>query len=78
MRDRNVVPRLFVDRIEEGVAVLLGESPAMGELEVPVSLLPEGVGEGDFLRLSFEPDEEEKRAAKHAIQNLMDELGDNP
>ena len=40
--------RLFVDRIDEGVArVLVGDA----ELALPLSVLPEGVREGDWVQM---------------------------
>lgn len=48
---------MYVDRIEEGIAVLIGDD---GErLELPLESLPEGTREGSLLRQTpcgFEPD----------------------
>ena len=58
-------PRFFVDAIEGGHARLLtggGEA-----LTVPVSALPGGTREGDWLRASFEPDPGQKARARSEI-----------
>jgi hypothetical protein len=52
---------LFLDRIEEGVAVLLlGDK----ELHLPRTLLPAGAQEGDFLKLTLSVDAEATAKAK--------------
>lgn len=68
----------FVDRISEGTAVVLtGEEEGL-ELTLPLTLLPSGVCEGDYVRASFELDEEARKRARAEIERMMDELGDNP
>ena len=65
----------FVDRITEGIATVLMTD---GENEF-TALLPawtlRGAREGDWLRLSFEPDPGKKRENIAAIDSLMRELG---
>ena len=65
----------FVDRITGGIATVLLMD---GENEFTVSL-PEwalrGALEGDWLRLSFEPDPGKKNENVEAIDSLMKELG---
>ncbi|TNF25663.1 MAG: DUF3006 domain-containing protein [Deltaproteobacteria bacterium] len=45
---------VFVDRIEGPIAVLSTDGGA--RIELPVALLPAGVGEGRWLSLSLTPD----------------------
>ena len=69
-------PRFFVDAIEGGHARLLtGDGEA---LTVPVSALPGGTREGDWLRASFEPDPEQKARARREIDDLYEALGNDP
>ena len=68
----------FVDRISDGFATLLWEGEGGGDVTLPVSLLPESVREGDLLRASFEVDRVCRDAMRGEVQNLLDELGDDP
>ena len=64
-----------IDRIEEGVAVLVSDS---GEkMEVPLSGLPSGAHEGSCLRpceRGFALDEEEEAARKRRIERKLSAL----
>src|SRR5688500_9922078 len=42
---------VYVDRIEDGLAVLVEDEEDLVEREVAASLLPKGTKEGDWLRL---------------------------
>ena len=68
----------FVDSISEGTAVLLACEDGSVRMEIPLSVLPEGVREGDYLRTLFEIDAEKKNSMRREIDSLLDELGDNP
>lgn len=65
----------IIDRIEEGVAVLVSDS---GEkMEVPLSGLPSGAHEGSCLRpceRGFALDEEEEAARKRRIERKLNAL----
>lgn len=67
----------FVDRLEDGVATII-VSVGEGELHIPAYALPEGAGEGDFLRVTLAVDEARKAAERDEIDRLYGELGDNP
>ena len=70
--------RAFVDSVEDGVArVLLGEDESVA-VTLPAEWLPEGIREGQVLRVTWEADEEETKAAKQAVEDLYEQLGDNP
>ena len=64
-----------IDRVEEGIAVLLCDS---GEkMEVPLSGLPSGAHEGSCLRpceRGFALDEEEEAARKRRIERKLSAL----
>ena len=69
---------MTLDRIEEGTAVLLGDSGR--RLLVPSSEIPHGCREGTVLLLVFEPDPVETEARRARIraarQRLEDRGGD--
>ena len=70
--------RAFVDSVEDGVArVLLGEDESVA-VTLPAEWLPEGIREGQVLKVTWEADEEETKAAKQAVEDLYEQLGDNP
>jgi hypothetical protein len=64
----------FVDRISGGIATLLYEEGKFSAT-LPLRALPEGVREGDWLRVSFETDHAKKSLARSDIDSLMEELG---
>ncbi len=79
--------RVYLDRIEEGVAVLLitsNDEDEEQEKQVPASALPPDAKEGDWLveaeradsetSTTYAVDREETDSAKRRVQNLMDEL----
>jgi hypothetical protein len=64
---------LFVDSISGGIARLVygdGEFTA----HAPLCVLPRGTKEGDYIRVSFEPDTEKKKRVTDEIDFLLDEL----
>lgn len=65
-----------IDRIEEGIAVLVafGEEPA--RIMIPASLLPEGSREGDVLAIGITRDEQATAAAKDRVAARIDRLRD--
>ncbi|MDR2006226.1 MAG: DUF3006 domain-containing protein [Acidaminococcales bacterium] len=64
---------LVVDRIEEGIAVLLPQGGCTGELKCPVSLLSP-VKEGDVLRASFAPDPAATQKYRDEARKLLRKL----
>jgi hypothetical protein len=66
--------RLFVDRIEGDIAVvLMGEDESV-KVDMPVKWLPKGVKEGTLLFMNAETDEND--TDKRSVKQLMDDLGD--
>ncbi len=61
-----------IDRIEEGLAVLVGDDGS--RLHLPVGLLPEGAGEGQVLRLSLEIDHAETAERAGRVRDLQRRL----
>ena len=62
----------YIDRIEEGLAVVLVQDGAY-QLEWPVELLPEGLGEGDYITLSMVKNEAKTQAALEEALSLMED-----
>ena len=62
----------YIDRIEEDVAVILLNDGDY-QLNFPAELLPEDMGEGDYINLSLSQDEEKKQAVLAEALSLMDE-----
>lgn len=67
--------RAEIDRIEDGkVAVLMVGDDGETQLDVPISLLPEGVADGDHLRITITLDKESRDAASSRVKQLQDKL----
>ena len=62
----------YIDRIEEDVAVILLNDGDY-HLNFPAELLPEDMGEGDYINLSLSQDEEKKQAVLAEALSLMDD-----
>ena len=62
----------YIDRIEEDVAVILLNDGDY-QLNFPAELLPEDMGEGDYISLSLSQDEEKKQAVLAEALSLMDD-----
>jgi hypothetical protein len=63
-----------IDRIEEGIAVLIGMDDATVRMTVPVSALPPGSSEGDIITLSLERDGIATAAARKRVIDLQERL----
>jgi hypothetical protein len=66
--------KVSIDRIEQGVAVLLMRDDPSGIIRVPVSLLPQGCREGDVLTMTLDADPGETAAVKERVTGLIDKL----
>ena len=62
----------YIDRIEKDVAVILLNDGDY-QLNFPAELLPEDMGEGDYINLSLSQDEEKKQAVLAEALSLMDD-----
>jgi hypothetical protein len=64
-----------VDRIEDGgVAVLLVGDDEQTRIDVPVSLLPENVSDGDHLRITIVMDKRSRASAEERVRKLQEQL----
>jgi hypothetical protein len=66
--------KLSIDRIEEGIAVLVMRDDPPERISIPVSLLPSGCREGDVLTLTLEVDREDTAATKERLAGLIEKL----
>jgi len=66
--------RVTIDRIEEGIAVLLVRDEEKIKINVPLTLLPEGSKEGDILDIAITRDVQETDAAKERVSSLLEKL----
>lgn len=67
--------RAEIDRIEDGeVAVLMVGDDGKTQVDVPVSLLPEGAADGDHLRITITLDKESREDASGRVKRLQDKL----
>jgi acylphosphatase len=66
-----------VDRVEDGgVAVLLVGDDEKTKIDLPASLLPEGVNDGDHLKITITPDHESRAAAAERVKKLQEQLAE--
>ena len=63
-----------IDRIEEGIAVLIDRDDDTRHIRIPVPLLPPGSKEGDVITLALERDEEATAAAMARVAGLVEKL----
>ena len=61
-----------VDRIEEGIAVIMVKGG--GRMEIPSKNFPFKIKEGDFLEVVFSPDDKEKQRVKKNISDIRKRL----
>jgi hypothetical protein len=66
--------KVSIDRIGEGIAVLVTRDNDPEQIRVPVSLLPPGCREGDVLTLTLEADPAETAAARVRVAGLIENL----
>jgi hypothetical protein len=63
-----------IDRIEEGIAVLIPDRDGTQRIQIPVSLLPPGSKEGDIVTIAIEGNPGETAAARERTASLIDRL----
>jgi hypothetical protein len=70
--------KVSIDRIEDGVAVLVMQDDPFDRISLPVSHLPQGCREGDVLTMTLEPDPGETVAAKERVAGLIEKMKKKP
>ncbi|MGB9177059.1 MAG: DUF3006 domain-containing protein [Methanoregula sp.] len=63
-----------IDRIENGVAVLVMRDDTLGQIHLPASLLPPGCVEGDILTLTLDRESAATAAAKDRVAGLIKKI----
>jgi len=66
--------KVSVDRIEEGLAILVAWDDHSMQIEWPVALLPESVREGSVLSISVSQDEQARIETKDKVAGLLHKL----
>jgi hypothetical protein len=66
--------KVSIDRIEQGIAVLIPQEDPRKHITVPAGLLPAGCREGDILSLTLEADPGATVAAKDRARSLIGRL----
>jgi hypothetical protein len=66
--------KAMVDRIEEGIAVLIDRDDDTRRISIPAELLPPDSREGDILMITLERDEKATAAAKARVSGLVEKL----
>jgi len=66
--------KVTLDRIEEGIALLLVRDEEKIRINIPLFLLPEGSKEGDILDIAITRDVRETEDAKERVSSLLEKL----
>lgn len=69
---------VFIDRIEDEVAVIVLSEAAEIHFNLPLQFLPSNVEEGDHLKLKLELDTESTEATRNRVAALQAELSSDP
>jgi hypothetical protein len=71
------VNRVFLDRIEDDIAVLYLDKEETFKIDLPLRFLPENIREGTTLRLTFEIDHKSNEATGKEVEDLRKSLLEN-
>jgi hypothetical protein len=66
--------KVTLDRIEEGIAVLLVRDEEKIKINIPLFLLPPGSKEGDILSIAITRNVKETEDAKERVSSLLEKL----
>jgi hypothetical protein len=66
--------KVTLDRIEEGIAVLLVRDEEKTKINIPLFLLPPGSREGDILDIAITRNEKEIEDTKERVSSLLEKL----
>jgi hypothetical protein len=66
--------KFIIDRLEGDLAVIVLYDDDSVKFNLPVKYLPEGVSDGDHLRITFKKDKESRRETKGKVEQLLKEL----
>ncbi len=76
--NKPVIFSLYLDRVEEEVAILLFGVAESQEIKIPAKFLPSGFQEGHWLNLQLTPDPTKDALAQQQNQDLMTQLMSAP
>ena len=65
---------LTIDRIEEGIAILIGREDGTVRLKIPAEHLPPGSKEGDILTMTLLRDPGATARARDRVRSLQERL----
>ncbi len=71
---RDAGTHAVIDRMENGIAVLLLGDDEKQQVDLPAAFLPNGASDGAHLRITITLDEESRAAAEENVKKLQDEL----
>ena len=66
--------KVVIDRIEGDLAVIVLYDDDRVKFNLPVKYLPEGVRDGDHLRLGFDVDKQSRGVVKKRVEDLLKDL----
>jgi hypothetical protein len=66
--------KVFIDRIEGDLAVVVLSGDDRVKFNLPVKYLPEGAGEGTHMRLRLKVDEASRKSETDKIAGLLEKL----
>jgi len=66
--------QVTVDRIESGMAILIGREDETLRISIPAKSLPEGCREGDILTLALERDEVATAEVRERVAAKIEKL----
>jgi hypothetical protein len=66
--------KLVIDRIEGDLAVLVLSDNDQIRFNLPVTLLPKAISEGDHLQMTLSKDEQSTEAQRNRVDDLLKKL----
>lgn len=63
-----------IDRIENGLAVLILNNKNTDQVIIPMSIMPQGANESDVVAINISRDKEETAIVKRRVSELLKEL----
>ncbi|HKG22860.1 MAG TPA: DUF3006 domain-containing protein [Blastocatellia bacterium] len=66
--------KVEIDRVEDGLAVIVLSDDDKVKFNLPVKYLPDGARDGDHLRVTFKLDEKSRGEQKARVSDLLKEL----
>lgn len=74
VRQNSISFKAYVDRIENGLAVIISSDEASAQLDWPLDHLPDGLKAGDHLLITVHPDQQNRQETLQKIAKLREEL----